>query len=339
MLNGCRWDQSSLCPADIWSQVLFCMHRANNQRQSMCHQSHQNSSFAAEFLQYLTKHLVKLLVPCAQLYKKLTPEHRQYLMNRAIHIAIVCMSAMCSNPSVASTTLPAALAVHAGDGNVDGHLLKPYDNVWLVSVRYKDGRHDERGVSSDHVRFRDIAGKTYLTRIEGTTSISGPPDRAPTAAIAMTFNIFAPDTMLPLSGVEHASSGARVEHQFNSRQVTTKQQAPGKTDESQSTSELPELVYDFNGGMTGLILAALPLKIGYRAILPVLGEKGFDTAEIRVVREEVISAGYRGVVKTFVVEIGGNPIESTYWISKTPPYVIKVEVNATNAVASWDIVN
>ena len=97
-----------------------------------------------------------------------------------------------------------------------------------------------------------------------------------------------------------------------------------------------EPAFDVHGGMTGLLLAALPLKTGYSAALPGFADKALDTTSIRVVGEEEIPAGRWGKMKTWIVEIGPHPAVSTYWISKRPPYVIRATVKASNAVASWD---
>lgn len=234
-----------------------------------------------------------------------------------------------------SADLPSP-TVHVGDGTLDGRLLKAYDNVWAVNVRYRDGRRDERGLSSDHVRFREIDGKRYLTRLEGTTSVVGKPGAAVAAEFSMTFNVFDPSTMAPRFGSETSSGSEEERHEFAGRQVTTT--ISGRSSgETRVTTELTEPVYDFNGGMTGLLLAALPLKLGYTAVLPAFGEHGFETAEIRVVREERVSAGHLGARDTFVIVVGPAPARSVYWISKEAPYVIKAEVRAPNAVASWDM--
>jgi hypothetical protein len=230
----------------------------------------------------------------------------------------------------------ASPTVHVGDGTLDGRALVPYDNVWAVNVRYRDGQRAERGLSSDHVSFQVIEGKRYLTRLEGTTSVVGKPGAGAAAEFSMTFNVFDPVTMAPLFGAETSSGSAEVRHEFAGRQVTTTSRA-GSSGETRAAIELAEPVYDFHGGMTGLLLAALPLRTGYKAVLPGLGEGGFDTTEIRVIRQERVEAGHLGARNTFVVEIGPAPARSVYWISKLAPYVIKAEVRATEAVASWDM--
>ena len=50
---------------------------------------------------------------------------------------------------------------------MNGSVIQPYDNVWLVTMHYPDGRIVERGLSTDHVRFVTQSGKRYLSRVEG----------------------------------------------------------------------------------------------------------------------------------------------------------------------------
>ncbi len=252
-------------------------------------------------------------------------------MKKGIALAVVLASI--AGARSADTAAP---SIHVGDGTLDGRILTAYDNVWAVNVRYRNGRRDERGLSSDHVRFREIDGKRYLTRVEGTTSVVGKPGAAASAEFSMTFNVFDPFTLAPLLGTASSSDGEEERHEFTGRQVIMTSRT-GASAEARATLELAEPVYDFHNGMTGLLLAALPLKLGYKAALPVLGEHGFDTAEIRVVREERVSAGHLGLRNTFVIEIGPAPARSVYWISKAAPYVIKAEVRAAEAVASWDM--
>jgi hypothetical protein len=229
-----------------------------------------------------------------------------------------------------------APVIHVGDGTLDGRMLRAYDNVWAVNVRYRDGRREERGLSSDHVRFREINGRRYLTRVEGSTSVVGNAGAAATAEFSMTFNVFDPYTMAPLFGSAASSGNEEERHEFAERHVTVTSRT-GSSAETRATIELTEPVYDFHNGMTGLLLAALPLRVGYKAVLPGLGERGADATEIRVVGQESVSAGHLGVKNTFVVEIGPAPARSVYWISKKAPYVIKAEVRAPDAVASWDM--
>jgi Protein of unknown function (DUF3108) len=227
--------------------------------------------------------------------------------------------------------------VHVGDGTIDGSVIQDYDNVWLVTVHYNDGRVVERGLSSDHVRLRTANGVRYGTRAEGTTAVIVKGEALPTSNFTMTFNVFDPMTMRPIRGESYGSTGESEIRHFSEKHVTTITKQSSSPDRTQET-ETPETVFDINGGMTGLLLAALPLKDGYTANIPGVGDTAFDTTPIRVIGQENVQAGHYGKCKTWVVEVGPAASVSTYWISKAPPYVIRATVKTSNAVASWDMI-
>jgi len=257
---------------------------------------------------------------------------------RIVHLlALLSLCSTCPADSAVTDIPPSTATVHVDDGTMDGNIISEYDNVWLVTVKYFDGRVDERGLSSDHVRFRTIAGKRYLTRTEGTTSVVGKPGEPPTSNFSMSFNVFDPVSMRPLLGEAYTSAGDSEVNNFAAKHVSTHTRQKMGAPESVVETDTVEPVFDVHGGMTGLLLAALPLKTGYSAVLPGIADNALDTTSIRVVGQEEIPAGRRGKMKTWIVEIGPFPAASIYWISKRPPYVIRATVKASNAVASWDM--
>lgn len=252
-------------------------------------------------------------------------------------VALLSLCGTCPADPVVTDILSSTVTVHVGDGTMNGNVISEYDNVWLVTVKYVDGRVDERGLSSDHVRFRNIAAKRYLTRTEGTASVVGKPGESPTSNFSMSFNVFDPVSMRPLLGEAYTSAGDSEVNNFADKHVSTHTRQRMKAQESVVETDTVEPAFDVHGGMTGLLLAALPLTTGYSAVLPGIANNALDTTSIRVVGHEEIAAGRWGKMKTWIVEIGPRPAESIYWISKRPPYVIRATVKASNAVASWDI--
>jgi len=221
--------------------------------------------------------------------------------------------------------------VHVGDGSVSGATLRPYDNAWRLYLRKADGSHDDRGMCTDHVRLQQIDGAMRLIRQEGTTTFKLT-DTGATSRLSMTFDVADAQTLAAISDEDVRADGTHVSRRFDQRSAEVSAGADQPT-----SFVLTEPVFDFNGGMAGLLLAALPLHVGYRAALPALGENGFETAEIRVTREEVTAAGRLGKLKTFVVDVGSAPVQATYWISKSPPYVIRAEVETPNGTAVWEM--
>jgi len=77
--------------------------------------------------------------------------------------------------------------------------------------------------------------------------------------------------------------------------------------------------------MYGLLLVTLPLKTGFSARMPSFDENS-DTsrwANFRVTREELVEAGPGKQVKAWVVETEDNGA-MTFWLTRRPPYVIKL---------------
>jgi hypothetical protein len=102
---------------------------------------------------------------------------------------------------------------------------------------------------------------------------------------------------------------------------------PSKTQTGQL--EMKEPIFDYNGGMYGVLLAALPLKEGYKATLPTLSEDRdeLDRVTVTVGKQELVDAGPGKQVLAWRVDTDGNyanQSHSIFWITKDPPYVIKL---------------
>lgn len=83
--------------------------------------------------------------------------------------------------------------------------------------------------------------------------------------------------------------------------------------------------FDFLGGVYGLLLVSFPLKIRFSATLPSFDENT-DTIRwktFRVKGEEMVGAGSGKQVKAWVVETADNGA-MTFWLTKRPPYIIKL---------------
>jgi hypothetical protein len=230
-----------------------------------------------------------------------------------------------------------APAINAGNLLMQGSNIHAYDNVWLVTLHYNDGRVVERGLSTDHVRPIEVNGKRYLSRIESEAGVSALPGQPPTSTSSSTFNIFDGITLAPLHGESRSSDGDSMVREFDGRRVVTRTRDPGAVEQA-TTVTTAEPAFDFHGGMTGLLLAALPLKPGFHVRLAGIGDRDFDYSEIRVIRQELVAAGRLGKVRAWLVEIGPTPAHSIYWISKRAPYVIRAIVNSPRGYASWDMI-
>jgi hypothetical protein len=227
-----------------------------------------------------------------------------------------------------------AITVHVGDGTLDGSFLQPYNNAWSYTATLPDGRIRPQGIWSDHLQWSTVDGKQVMLRVQGTTFVTG--------ASNTILNTFDPKTLAPLTSETHRVDGTIFRRTFNGTRVTSVVLSNAKDTKAPDTTNLAQAVYDFNGGMYGMLLASLPLKEGLKGTLPAIGDN--DTSlraePFEVLHQEDVEAGARGQTKAWVVE-SARPGEYTmrFWLTKTPPYIIRLVMTdvAHGRVLTWDM--
>lgn len=248
-------------------------------------------------------------------------------------LVLAAVAALALPPSMAAERSP--LVVHVGDGTLDGSFLQPYNNAWFYSAKFADGHEVAEGIWSDHLQWTTAGGKQALLRVQGTSFIRGVSN--------VTLNVFDPKTLSPISSEAHNIDGTIFRRTFDGVHVTTVTLDGAKDTKTPEPADLSEPVYDFNGGMYGLLLASLPFKVGLKGTLPAIGDGDTRiTAEpFEVLRQEMVSAGARGRLKAWVVE-SAHPgdFTMTFWLVKKPPYVIKLVMNdiTHGRVLTWDMI-
>jgi hypothetical protein len=124
--------------------------------------------------------------------------------------------------------------------------------------------------------------------------------------------------------------------------VTLSNTKDTKDTKAPETAELPHPVYDFNGGMYGVLLASLPLKQGLKGTLPAIADQDntLSIEPFEVLRQEPVSAGAHGTVTAWVVD-SARPGNYTmrFWLTRTPPYIIKLVMTdeAHGRVLTWEM--
>ena len=219
---------------------------------------------------------------------------------------------------------PAAAKIAVGDTVLDGSQLKPYKNAWKVVYAFPGKQPFLVGVWTDELSEVEIGGKRLLKRTQTA-------DYAKYHIVTTYTNVFDPRTMAPVSQDFHRSdTGEWAHREFDGSLV--KYRRGESADPARTLSgelNLSHAPFDYNGGMYGVLLAALPLREGYKATFPSLSEDRdeLEWVTITVGKPELVDAGPNKQVTAWPVDTEANyanKSHSIFWISKEAPYVIQL---------------
>ncbi|HEX3353332.1 MAG TPA: hypothetical protein VHS34_10955 [Terriglobales bacterium] len=214
--------------------------------------------------------------------------------------------------------------IHLGDPAVDGSFLKPYKNAWKVVYAFPGKEPFLVGVWTDEVTAVQVEGRRLLKRAQMA-------DYAKYNIVTTYANLFDPRTMSPVAmDFKRSDSGEWAHRDFDGATVKYRRGEsadPAKTQAGQL--DMHEPIFDYNGGMFGVLLAALPLKEGLKATFPALSEDRdeLDWITVTVGKQELVDAGPGKQVLAWPVDTEGNyanQSHSIFWVTKEPPYVIKL---------------
>lgn len=251
---------------------------------------------------------------------------------RSLHPATIAWSAAVALAD--SGTAQKSTTVHVGDGTLDGSFLRPYNNAWIYVAKAADGTVHPQGIWTDHMQWSVLNGKRVMLRVQGTTFLNG--------SANTIVNIFDPRTLAPIQSETRGVDGTIFRRTFDGAHVTSVSLADTGDKQVPAATDLPQAVYDFNGGMYGILLASLPLRKGLKGTLPAIADRDPTlTAEpFEVLGRETVHAGARGNRTAWVVE-STHPGEYTmmFWLSKSAPYIIRLVMkdDAHHRVLTWDM--
>ncbi|MBV8857535.1 MAG: hypothetical protein JOZ02_11440 [Acidobacteria bacterium] len=221
-------------------------------------------------------------------------------------------------PALARAQDGGALKVRVGDPVVNGSFIKPYKNLWRLTYTRPSGESIDAATWSDEVERLRLNGRTLLKRTQVAKYTRND--------ISMTtVNVFDPKTMAPVSRDFRDSRGPLKQIEFDGRAIKYRGTSAPGGELKEGAARLDVPVFDFYGGLWGLLLATFPLKEGFTASLPSLDEstETLRWATFRVARAETVEAGPGKRVKAWVVETEDNG-PMTFWLTKEAPYVIKL---------------
>ncbi len=246
------------------------------------------------------------------------------------------------------TTLRADhIAITVGDGTINGDRFQPYTNKWEYSITPLGKDKVKLGIWADEMVATTVDGRAAFSRMQTAGRYASP------GKTVITINVFDAHTLAPLSrewiapdpenftrlkfdgktiAIERMSSGGR-------QGPNAPQPAPAA---AATELKLDAPVFDYHGGMWGMLLAGAPLKVGFEGSFQTLDEFNptVSPVKFKVVREEDVAAGAGRTAHTFVVEAdspkSGHLI---FWISPQAPYVIKLQFTGGNgALWSYDMI-
>jgi len=240
-------------------------------------------------------------------------------------MALALLTALCA-PARSQQSPPTTPVqnIKVGDPSVDGSFLKPYKNAWKIVYEFPGKEPVLIGMWTDELVAVEINGRHLLKRTQMA-------DYAKYNIVSTYVNVFDPKTMAPVySDFKRSDTGEWVHRDFEDGRVTYRR---ANTNSEQKTEtgklEMKEPVFDYNGGMYGILLAALPLTEGLKAGLPALSEDRdeYDRVAVTVGKQELVDAGPGKQIMAWPVDTEANyanKSHSIFWVTKEPPYVIKL---------------
>lgn len=229
--------------------------------------------------------------------------------------------------SLAAAFWFAAYSAHAesarlevGDAGITGSQLKPCTNLWRLTQQKPGGPADDVGTWSDSLENTIYKGQPAIKR----TQVA----KYPKKGIRLTFvSVFDPKTMEPLSFDYSRSDNGNIRHvEFQHENVTYRHIDSTGAKPEEATVKLDRRVFDFYGGMYGMLISTLPLADGYSTEIPTFDttKMAIDWVPVRVKGRETVDAGAGEKAETWVVETPTKLYgRMTWWVKKEPPYVIK----------------
>src|SRR5215470_5531161 len=207
-----------------------------------------------------------------------------------------------------------------GDVGVTGAHLKPYTNLWRFTQQKPGEAAEDAGTWSDLLESTVYNGQPAMKRTQIATYEK--------KGIKLTFvSVFEPKTMKPFVFDYSRSDNGNVRHvEFGPDAVIYRHTDSTGAKPEEARVKLDRNVFDFYGGMYGILISTLPLADGYAAEIPAFDttKMAIDWVPVRVKGRETVEAGLGKKVETWVVE---TPTKfygrMTWWVRKSPPYVIK----------------
>jgi hypothetical protein len=232
-----------------------------------------------------------------------------------------------------------AIRLKVGDAAIDGSVIKPYKNLFIQSTLMPDGAVREENIFwTDEVYLTNLQGRPLLKRVMMTFRLED------NAILSSGEALFDPQTLAPVSSTETLSFDDYWHMNFLqdglSGSGVKASPSPGRTLKF-IRWKFREPAFDTYNSTFGLLFAALPLKEGFAATLPVVSDdkSAFELLTMHVLGQEIVQVGGGKKFKAFVVEDNAKTGKTVYWLMKEPPFVVKIRkekiVKGQKLVFTW----
>ena len=207
------------------------------------------------------------------------------------------------------------VTVPVGDATVDGRFIVAYKNAWKMTMESADGSSSPAGRWTDEVELVELDGRKAIKRTQKIYSAQG--------GLSMTWiNTVDHRTLAPIKSETH--TGSNIQRIAYDGAKATVSSGLGETVGSASQPA-------FDWQMYGLLLIGFPLEEGYEAKFPAFqippggSSVGTQWITLKVTGTEKASAGKKGEVETYVVEVQQPQGLYVFYLSKKDPYIIRLE--------------
>jgi len=236
--------------------------------------------------------------------------------------SLLIASLVCSPALAAEKIVP-------GDARVDGSFIRSASNAWKMTGMSPGGRQTDGGIWKDRIEVLERDGRAIVRR----TQVDSGPDGT-TTFITETDR----QSLTPIRAEVTTPSGLHRVLTFERDHVHVALTTPAKSEETDIPIAQP--VFDFNGGLFGLLVDGFPLKEGFSATFPIFDPRsGVAWARYTVVGRERVASGKRRKTDVWTVEVQ-DPVRVTrmlFSLTKEPPYVIRLQEIGEGVVWTFDM--
>lgn len=219
-------------------------------------------------------------------------------------------------------------SVSPGDNLLDGSIISDYTNKWKVTYVDAGGNKTPNRIWTDYGQLIELDGKKYFHRVQDLYS--------PQMELQETWiNMVEFPSLKPVSFSRNAPTGKFTYLQFDGKEISgkTNYQADG-FDPTTIDASFETAVFDWN--LYGMLLIGLPFEEGLSYKIPFYSNQtnSLDWMQVDIVRNERLKSSDGKDIDTWVISTDQN---LTFWLTKTAPYVHKLELNLqNNSKLVWD---